>query len=114
MSSKFDVVMDRCVKQMKEQKIKVDRPLLEAIGKSLGPSLYNRDASLVAAGQKSELETIKKKFLIKKLGCEDGPQLDKALDKAVKKIGKSRRNKMRPVFYYILVKELKKESVYTK
>lgn len=97
---------------MKEQKIKVDRDLLHAIAKSLGPSLYKRDAALVAAGQKSELETIKKKYLIKKLGCDDGPHLDKAIDKAIVKIGKSRRNKMRPVFYYLLVKELKKESVY--
>jgi len=110
--SKFDDVMDRCVKQMKEQKIPVNRDLLEAIGKSLGPSLYNRDASLVAAGQKSELETIKKNYLEKKLGCKDDAKNDKALEKAIAKIGKSRRNKMRPVFYYLLVKELKKESVY--
>lgn len=109
---KFDDVMDNCVKQMKEQKIQVDRPLLEKIGKSLGPSIYKRDAVLVAAGQKSELETIKKNFLIKKLGCKDGPELDKALAKATKKIGQSRRNKMRPVFYYLLVKDLKKEKVY--
>lgn len=110
--SKFDDVMDKAVKQMKEQKIPVNRELLEAIGKSLGPSLYNRDASLVAAGQKAELETIKKKFLIKKLGCADDAKLDKALEKAVNKIGKSRRNKMRPVFYYLLVRDLKKEDVY--
>lgn len=110
--SKFDTEVERCIKQMKEQKIGVDRALLEAIAKSLGPSLYKRDAALVAAGQKSELETIKKNLLIKKLGCEDGPALDKAIDKAVKKIGKSRRNKLRPVFYYLLVKDLGKESVY--
>lgn len=108
--SKFDDAVDKAVKQMKEQKIPVDRPLLEKIAKSLGPSLYNRDAALVAAAQKSELETIKKNFLIKKLGCKDGPELDKALAKAVTKIGKSRRNKLRPVFYYLLVKDLKKES----
>ncbi len=110
--SKFDSVMERCEKQMKEQKIAIDRPLLEAIGKSLGPSLYKKDALLVAAGQKSELETIKKNFLIKKLGLEDGPKLDKAIEKAIEKIGRSRRNKMRPVFYYILVKNLKKEDVF--
>lgn len=110
--SKFQIVVDRCEKQMKEQKIAVDRPLLEAIAKSLGPSIYQRDAVLVAAGQKSELETIKKNYLIKKLGCPDNAALDKAITKAVTKIGKSRRNKMRPVFYYLLVKELGKESVY--
>jgi len=110
--SKFDDAMDGYVKQMKEQKIPVNRELLEKIAKSLGPSIYRRDAALVAAGQKSELETIKKNFLIKKLGCKDDAKLDKALEKAVTKIGKSRRNKQRAVFYYILVKELKKESVF--
>lgn len=110
--SKFDAVMASCEKQMKEQKIAIDRPLLEAIGKSLGPSLYNRDASLVAAAQKSELETIKKNYLIKKLGCKDDASLDQALAKAIAKIGKSRRNKMRPVFYYLLVKDLGKENIY--
>jgi len=111
--SKFQAVVDRCEKQMKDQKIAVDRPLLESIAKSLGPSIYQRDAVLVAAGQKSEIETIKKKFLIGKLGCPDGPALDKALAKAITKIGKSRTNKMRPVFYYLLVKDLGKESVYS-
>lgn len=110
--SKFETVVDRCVKQLEEQKIKVDRDLLSKIAKSLGPSLYKRDSSLVAAAQKAELETIKKNYLIKKLGCKDGPELDKALETAVKKIGKSRRNKLRPVFYYILCKELGKEKVY--
>ena len=112
--SKFDDVMDSCVKQMKEQKIPVNRELLEAIAKSLGPSIYKRDSILVAAGQKQELATIKKNFLIKKLGCKDDAKLDKALEKAVNKIGKSRRNKMRPVFYYLLVRDLKKEKKFVK
>ena len=110
--SKFDDMMERCVKQMKEQKIPVNRPLLDAIGKSLGPSLYNADSLLIAAGDKTEIETIKKKFLIKKLGCDDDAKMDKALAKAIDKIGKSRRNKLRPVFYYLLVRDLKKEDVY--
>lgn len=110
MSTKFDEAVDQCKAQMKKQRISVDEKLLTKIAKSLGPSLYNRDARTVAAGQKSELETIKKNFLIKKLGCKDGPELDKALDKAINKIGRSNRSKLRPVFYYLLVKDLKKES----
>lgn len=112
MSSKFEKVCDACKAQMKKQGIPCNNELLEAIAKSLGPSLYNRDARTVAASQKSELETIKKSFLIKKLGCSDGPDLDKAIDKAVTKIGKTNRSKLRPVFYYLLVKDLKKEAVY--
>lgn len=110
--SKFDEAVEKCVAQMGEQDIPVDRPLLEAIAKSLGPSLYNKDSSLVAAGQPSELDNIKKKFLVGKLGCEDGPELDQVIADAVDKIGQSRRNKLRPVFYYIMVKQLGKESVF--
>lgn len=112
MSSKFEAVIDKCVKQMQEQKIRVDRPLLEAVAKSLGPSLYKKDAALVATAQKGEMATIRKNFLIKKLGCEDGPKLDKAMDRATDRIGRSRRNKLRPVYYYLLVKELKKSDVF--
>ncbi len=110
--SKFDAVVDRCVAQMDEQGIQVDRDLLTAIAKSLGPSLYRQDAILVAASQPSELDTIKKNFLIGKLGCDDGPALDDAIAAAIEKIGTSRRNKLRPVFYYLLVTALGKESVY--
>lgn len=108
--SKLDDAIEKCKVQMKKQKIACDEKLLTNIAKSLGPSLYNRDASTVAAGQKSELETIKKNFLIKKLGCKDSPALDKSIQKAIDKIGRSNRSKLRPVFYYLLVKDQKKES----
>lgn len=109
---KFDEEMDRCEAQLKEQDIAVDRDLLNAIGKAVGPALYNADGSLVAASQPKELETIKKNFLIKKLGLEDAPELDEGIQTAIDKIGRSRRNKKRAVFYYILTKHFKKESVF--
>jgi hypothetical protein len=111
--SKMEEVLDACRAQMKQLRIRTDDDLLKAIAKSMGPSLYRRDARTVATGQKSELETIKKNFLIKKLGCEDGPALDKAIDKVTERIGRSNRNKLRPVFYYLLVKQLRKTSVYS-
>ena len=110
--TKFEQVMEKCVKQMRSQKIAVNKALLEAICKGLGPSIYKRDALTVAAGQKSELDRIRKNYLIKKLGCKDGPALDRAIDKAIDKIGRSNRNKLRPVFYYLLVRSLKKQSFY--
>jgi hypothetical protein len=109
---KLDDAVEAAKAQCKAQKIPVNEELLRAVCKSLGPSLYKADASKVAASQKSELETIKKSFLIKKLGLEDGPKLDKAIQKAIDKIGRSNRNKLRSVFYYILVRDLKQESQY--
>ena len=110
--SKLDNVLDACRKQMKEQRIAINNELLTAIARSLGPSLYKRDARTVATGQKKELATIRKNFLIKKLGCDDDAKLDRAIEKAIDKIGRSNRNKLRPVFYYLLVRELKKQSVF--
>ena len=47
------------------------------------PSIYNADASTVAAGQESELETVKENFLMKKLGLADGPQLMEAINSVI-------------------------------
>ncbi|HPR00583.1 MAG TPA: DUF2853 family protein, partial [Saprospiraceae bacterium] len=65
-----------------------------------------------SSGDPQELERVKKNFLIKKLGLKDGPELDKAIAKVVDTFGSSNRNKYRAIFYYLLVKEFKKESMY--
>lgn len=92
--------------------ISVHEELYHAIVKYLGPSIHNKDASLVACSDKAELETIKKSFLIGKLGMEDGPRLDEVLKEVCHGLGESNRNKHRATFYYLLVAILKKESVF--
>ncbi len=77
-----------------------------------GPSIYNADASTVAAGQEGELETVRNNFLVKKLGLSDGPELMDAINKAIDTYGRSERNKYRAVVYYMLAKHFGKESVY--
>ena len=89
-----------------------DMDLLTKVTIGCGPSIYNADASTVAGSQKSELETVKKNFLIKKLGLADSADLDAAIDSALETYGRSERNKYRAVFYYLLVKHFGKEAVY--
>ena len=89
-----------------------DMDLLTKVTIGCGPSIYDADAATVAASQDGELETVKKNFLIKKLGLADGPELDAALAKVIETYGKSERNKFRAVRYYMLTKEFGKESVY--
>jgi hypothetical protein len=89
-----------------------DMELLTKVTIGCGPSIYSDDASTVAASQASELETIKDKFLVKKLGLKDGPALMEGINKVVETYGKSERNKYRAVVYYMLTKHFKKESVY--
>ena len=113
--SKFEEAIELYEKQMKE-KMGVKRPdmdLLRAVAKACGPSLYKKDASKVAAGDKDELARIKKNFIAKKLGVTDDAKADKAIAGAIQKIGKSNRNKYRAIFYYFLTKELRKSSVFS-
>ena len=89
-----------------------DMALLTKVTIGCGPSIYNADASTVAGSQPAELETVKKNFLMKKLGLPDGPNLMEAINKTIEIYGKSERNKYRAVIYYMLTKHFGKESVY--
>jgi len=92
--------------------VKADMDLLTKVTIGLGPSIYNADAETVSGTDPNELATVKKNFLIKKLGLKDSADLDKAIDSVIEKYGRSNRNKFRAVIYYLLVKHFKKESVY--
>lgn len=89
-----------------------DMDLLTKVTIGCGPSIYNADASTVAAGQPAELETVKNNFLIKKLALGDGPELMDAINSVIDTYGRSERNKFRAVIYYMLTKHFGKEAVY--
>jgi len=92
--------------------MEADMALLTKVTIGCGPSIYNADASTVAGSQPAELETVKKNFLMKKLGLPDGPNLMEAINKVIEIYGKSERNKYRAVIYYMLTKHFGKEAVY--
>ncbi len=111
--SQFDDLLEKYSKDLKEKcKVTPDEDLLRKVTKGLGPSIYNKDSSMVAAGQESELETVKKNFLIKKLGLADSDDLMAAINEAIDVYGRSNPNKHRAVVYYLLVKKFSKEDVY--
>lgn len=89
-----------------------DMDLLRKVTIGCGPSIYDADAQTVAGSQPSELETVKKNFLMKKLGLKDGPELMEAINSVIEVYGKSERNKYRAVVYYMLTKHFGKEAVY--
>lgn len=89
-----------------------DMDLLTKVTIGCGPSIYDADASTVAASQPSELETVKKNFLMKKLGLADSPDLMAAIKSVLETYGMSERNKYRAVVYYMLVKHFGKEALY--
>ena len=63
--------------------------LLTKVTIGCGPSIYNADASTVAGSQESELETVKKNFLMKKLGLSDCPELMQAINDVIETYGRS-------------------------
>lgn len=89
-----------------------DLALLEKVTIGAGPAIYKADSETVAASDAAELETVKKNFLIKKLGLADSPALDEALAAVIAAYGAGERNKYRVVVYYALVKHFGKEAVY--
>ena len=89
-----------------------DMDLLKKVTIGCGPSIYDADASTVAASQEGELETVKDNFLVKKLALKDGPELMDAINSVIDTYGRSERNKYRAVVYYMLTKHFGKESIY--
>ena len=93
-------------------KMNPDMALLTKVTIGCGPSVYDNDAATVAGSDANELETVKKNFLIKKLGLADSPGLMEAIHAVIDTYGRSERNKYRAVVYYMLTKHFGKEAVY--
>jgi len=111
--SKKAILMEKYIADLKEKvgEARPDMALLEAATKACGPSIYKADSATVAASDKTELERVRKSFIVKKLGVEDEAKGNAAIKEAVEAYGKSVRAKHRPVFYYLVAKKLKKGSV---
>lgn len=89
-----------------------DMDLLTKVTIGCGPAIYNADAATVSGSDQSELDTVKNNFVKNKLGVTNDADADKAIAKVMDKYGSSNRNKYRAVVYYMLTKELGRESVY--
>jgi hypothetical protein len=97
----------------KELKLDLSDDLIIKVTTGLGPSIYKKDAETVSCSDSSELDTVKKNFLQKKLGLTaSDAELDAAIKKVCEAMGSSNRNKYRALFYALLAKEFGKESVY--
>jgi len=112
--SKLDEKVGKYIDEVRS-KIGEDNPdvdLIRKIAQAAGPSIYNADAETVSSSSESEVETVKKNFVMKKLGITDEGKADEAINQVLEKYGKSNRNKYRVVVYYLLTKHFKKESLF--
>jgi hypothetical protein len=99
------------IKDIQKHYGEVDEDFVAIIVKNLGPSIYRRDAELVSCSDPKELDTVRRNFLIKKLGIDASQGvLDAAIQDVCEEL-KGVRTKYRATFYYSLAKKFKKESV---
>jgi len=89
-----------------------DMDLLTKVTIACGPAIYNADSATVAMDQPGELETVRRNFLVRKLGLADGPHLSEAIVDVLETYGRSERSKYRPVVYYMLTRHFGKEAVF--
>ena len=104
--TKTEEKIEKYIAEMDKLKISFDKDLFTLVAKGLGPALFRKDAEVVSCGDDSELNTVKKNFLIKKHGLEDSKKLDTAIAAVCEKMGKSNKNKYRAIFYYLLTQDL--------
>ena len=99
------------IQDIKKHYGEVDEDFVAIIVKNLGPSIYKKDAELVSCSDPKELDTVRKNFLMKKLGIDASQGvMDAAIADVCQEL-KSTRRKYRATFYYALAKKFKKESV---
>ncbi len=111
--SKRDDKIAQYMTEAKKLGLDVSNDLIEKVTIGLGPSIYKKDSETVSCSQSSELDTVKKNFLTKKLGLSlSDTEMDAAIKKVCEAMGTSNRNKYRALFYALLAKEFNKESVY--
>jgi hypothetical protein len=108
--SKFDDAVAKYAAANEELGLGLDADLITRAAKSLGPSIYLEDASRVSCSDKEEKDRVKERFLIKKMGMTDGPELDEAVAAVCDKLGSANRNKWRALFYAMLAKHFGRDG----
>lgn len=111
--SKRDALIAKYAEDLKAKcKVNPDIDLLTKVTIGCGPAIYSADSETVAGSDPAELDTVKRNFLMKKLGLADSPKLIEAINAAIDTYGRAERNKYRAVVYYLLVKHFGKETAY--
>ncbi|QCW99362.1 DUF2853 family protein [Aggregatimonas sangjinii] len=94
------------VSQLKECGVSnIDHDQLDGYVNSLRSMVDNKDATLVSGSDESELETVYRNFVEKKLGVSDKEKGMSAIHKVADKMS-GIRMKSRPAFYYLVAHEL--------
>ena len=103
--------IEKSTAQLEAIGVEVNKELIEKIVKRLGIANQSVDASHVAATDPTEVERLKKNFVLKKLEQEDNADTDAVIASVLEKM-KPHRMKQRGAVYYLLTVHYGKESLY--
>jgi hypothetical protein len=81
--------------------------IVQKIVRHLGIALQSKDASLVSCSDSSELDRVREKWCMKKLGETDAAAADAVIAR-VCGLMKDERQKSRVTFYYLVAREMGK------
>mgnify|MGYP001829121659 CR=1 FL=1 len=84
-----------------------DADVVQKIVKHLGIALQSKDAALVSCSDRSELDRVREKWCIKKLGAVDAGAADAVIGKVCETM-QGDRQKHRVTFYYLVAREMAK------
>ncbi len=106
LKEKIQKLKDQAVKQLEEiGTTNLDHDFLDTLAGRLKLVIDNKDALLVSGADESELETVRRNFVVKKLG-ENDKEKGMAAVKSVAEKMSSIRMKNRVAFYYLVKQEL--------
>lgn len=106
LAEKLAKLKDTAESQLKECGVTdIDQELLQTLVNRLRTMINNKDATLVSGKDASELETVRRNFVQKKLGITDKEKAMAAIHKVAEKMS-GIRMKSRPAFYYLVQQEL--------
>lgn len=105
MSEKLQKLIEKAESQIREVGSEVDSAAVAEIAGRFKMMLDNKDAMLVSGTDESELETVRRNFVEKKLGITDKDQGAAIVSKVADKMS-GIKMKNRVAFYYLIQQEL--------
>ncbi|PID71309.1 MAG: hypothetical protein CSA39_04530 [Flavobacteriales bacterium] len=107
LAEKLAKLKEQATKQLKDSGVSsnIDNDLLDDLVNRMKMIVNNKDAILVSGTDESELETVRKNFVEKKLGITDKAKGMAAIKKVADKMS-GIKQKNRVAFYYMVQKEL--------
>ncbi len=109
--SKFDEKVEKYVRASEALGLDLDRDLIAATARSLGPAIFLVDEETVVCSDPAEREKIRESFLKKRAGLEaDDARIDRVIREICDKLGSAEYGQYRALVCAMLVRHFALED----